>query len=138
MRAKSGVLALAVVAVALAAECSVGRLLWSRTIQPMLPAKVLSHRDENRTLRAVRKAVAVTCYRTVYDRVCYDKVINCTRCVPETRTREGLLHRVQARLGDQDPRVHRVQAVLGNQDPRSLLHRMQARLGNQDSLLHRV
>jgi hypothetical protein len=30
----------------------------------------------------------VTCYKTVYDQVCEDRVINCKKMVPETRTKE--------------------------------------------------
>jgi hypothetical protein len=30
----------------------------------------------------------VTCHKTVWERVCEEKVINCTKMVPETRTRE--------------------------------------------------
>ena len=89
----------------------------------------------------------VTCHKTVYDRVCEDKVINCTRYVPQTRTKEvcytvaslaGKIAAVlirsaspagkprqkevcytvcKALLGNSHPRVHRLQALLGNSHP---------------------
>jgi hypothetical protein len=87
MRAKSGVLAFAVIAVAMlqsaasAGYCGAAR--YNRCCKPKCCHTVM------KTVRCVKyEKECVTCYRTVYDRVCYDKVINCTRMVPETRTKE--------------------------------------------------
>ena len=42
-----------------------------------------------KTVRCVEyEQQQVTCYKTCWDRVCEDRVINCTKMVPETRTRE--------------------------------------------------
>ena len=59
----------------------------------------------------------VTCYKTCWERVCEDRVINCVKYVPETRTERSLLHGLQAGLGNQDPLLHGVQASAGKPRP---------------------
>ena len=123
-----------------------------------------SHQQDCHTvMKTVRCKVyeqqEITCNRTVYDRVCEDKVINVTRMVPETCRRKSAT-RSASRCGKPATRcytvckpvwetktrcytvckpvwettegslLHGLQAGVGNQDP--LLHRLQAGLGNQD------
>ena len=84
-----------------------------------------------KTVRCVEyEQQRVTCYKTCWERVCEDRVINCVKYVPETRTREKFATRSASRCWETKTRCYTVcKPVLGNQDPRDLLHGLQAGAG---------
>ncbi len=68
-----------------------------------------------------------TCYKTCYDTVCEDKVVNCVKYVPETcyRTCEYTVCKPVWETKIADLHVHRVQARVGNTYTPGAIHRLQ-------------
>ena len=75
----------------------------------------------------------ITCHKTCWDRVCEDRVINCVKYVPETRSRESLLHGLQAGLGNQDRVCYTVCKPVWETKTREICYTVcKPVLGNQD------